>query len=71
MRYLRLLQLAATYGEDRVATALGVLLRSGKLPCADGLELQLRAPVAVTVTALAVFTPELASYDTLLTEVAS
>ncbi len=71
VRYLRLLQLAAVHGEDRVADALGVRLRAGELPCADVLELQLRAPVPVTVTALAVFTPELASYDTLLTEVAS
>ncbi|MCA1837034.1 MAG: IS21 family transposase, partial [Actinobacteria bacterium] len=70
-RYLRLLQLAASCGEDRVADALGALLRRGELPDAGVVESQLRDPVPVSPTILAVFTPELASYDTLLTEVAS
>lgn len=70
-RYLRLLQLAAEFGEDRVADGLGALLRAGELPLADVLELQLREPAAALPAALAVFIPELASYDALLTEVAS
>lgn len=70
-RYVRVLQLAATYGEDRVADVLGALLRLGELPLADVIEPQLREPAPVVVTALAAFTPELASYDALLTEVAS
>jgi len=71
LRYLRVLQLAATHGEDRGAGALGALLRQGELPLADVLDLQLREPVPVAPAALAAFTPELASYDALLTEVAS
>jgi len=43
-RYLRLLQLAAEYGEDRVADALGTVLRQGELPMADVIELGLRTP---------------------------
>jgi hypothetical protein len=70
-RYLRLLQLAASFGEDRVGNALGALLRRGELPDADVVESQLREPSPVNATILAVFTPELASYDSLLTEVAS
>lgn len=71
VRYLRLLKLAATHGEDRVAAALGVLLRQGELPLADAVEPQLREAAPAAPTALAVFTPELAAYDALLTEVAS
>jgi len=71
LSYLRVLQLAAAQGEDRVAGALGALLRLGELPLADVLELQLRDPVPVAATTLAAFAPELASYDALLTEVAS
>lgn len=71
LSYLRVLQLAAIQGEDRVAGALGALLRLGELPLADVLELQLRDPVPVVATTLAAFAPELASYDALLTEVAS
>lgn len=70
-RYLRVLQLAATHGEDRVAAALGALLRQGELPLADVVEPHLREPVPVTAAALAVFTPDLAAYDGLLTEAAS
>jgi hypothetical protein len=71
VRYLRLLKLAALHGEDLVAAALGVRLRLGELPLADRLEPHLREAAPVAPTALAVFTPELASYDALLTEVAS
>lgn len=70
-RYLQLLQLAAQFGEDRVADRLGALLREGALPLTDVVELHLREPAPALVTAIAVFTPELASYDALLAEVAS
>jgi hypothetical protein len=70
-RYLRLLQLAADFGEDRVADRLGALLRRGELPLADVIEGQLRDPIPVTPLALTVFTPELGSYDALIAEVAS
>src|SRR5690606_30055899 len=43
-RYLQLLQLAAEFGEDRVADCLGAALRAGQLPLADVLEVQLREP---------------------------
>ena len=69
--YLRLLQLAATLGEDRVAAVLGTLLRQGELPQAAAVDAQLNEPVPLAPAALAVFTPELASYDALLAEVAS
>ena len=70
-RYLRLLQLAAEFGEDRVADCLGAVLRAGELPRAEVIEVQLREPAPAQATALAVFIPELASYDALLTEMAS
>lgn len=70
-RYLQLLQLAAELGEDRVADRLGAVLRAGELPLADVMEAQLREPALVPAAALAVFIPELASYDALLAEVAS
>src|SRR5690606_8882033 len=63
-RYLRLLQLAADFGEDRVAERLGALLREGELPLAEVMEHQLREPVPTRPAAITVFTPELASYDT-------
>lgn len=69
-RYLRVLHLAASVGEDRVAGALGALLREGRLPTADGVELRLREPVCVRPV-LEVFTPDLVSYDSLIAEVAS
>jgi len=73
VRYLRLLQLAAECGEDRVADRLGALLRAGEAPLADVIEPQLREPTpsAPVPAVLAVFTPDLAAYDALLTEVAS
>jgi len=70
-RYLRLLQLAADFGEDLVADRLGALLRAGELPLADVIEVQLRDPVPATPLALTVFTPELGPYDALIAEVAS
>ena len=70
-RYLQLLQLAAEFGEDRVADRLGAVLRTGELPLAGVMELQLREPAPAPATAIAVFIPELASYDALLAEVAS
>jgi transposase len=70
-RYLRLLQLAAELGEDRVADHLGALLRRGELPLADVVDLQLRESAPLTPAALAVFTPDLGVYDALIAEVAS
>jgi hypothetical protein len=69
--YLRLLQLAAVHGEDRVADLVGAFLRQGEPPLADVIEPQLREPGPALPCTLAVFTPELAVYDALLTEVAS
>jgi hypothetical protein len=68
-RYLRLLALAAQEGEDRVAAAVGQILRAGEVPIAAAAEalLQASAPaVAATVTA---FIPDLHDYDGLLAEV--
>ena len=65
-RYLRLLQLAAELGEDRVAERIGAALRAGELPLADVMAIQLREPAPPAPAALAVFTPELAAYDALL-----
>ncbi len=70
-RYLRLLQLAAEFGEDRVADCLGAVLRTGELPLAEALELRLREPAPAQSATMAVFIPELAAYDALLTEAAS
>ncbi len=70
-RYLRLLQLAAEFGEDRVADALGATLRRGELPLADLIEVMLREPATDRITTLAAFTPDLSTYDSLISEVAS
>lgn len=70
-RYLRLLHLAVEFGEDRVAGAVGALLRQGGLPLADLIELALREPPPVRPTDIAAFTPDLSSYDSLISEVAS
>ena len=70
-RYLRLLQLAAEFDEDRVAGALGTLLRQGELPLADAIEVGLREPVVARAVDLAAFIPDLGAYDCLITEVAS
>ncbi len=71
LRYLRLLQLAVTFGEDRVADALGTALRNGELPMADVIELGLRGPEPVRPAEMAAFTPNLICYDSLISEVAS
>jgi hypothetical protein len=71
VRYLQLLQLAAEFGEDRVADLLGAVLRAGELPLADVIKDQLREPVPAQAATIAVFIPELACYDALLAEVAS
>lgn len=70
-RYLRVLQLAAIHGEDRVADLLGAILRQGGPPLADAMEEQLRSPSAAPSATLAPFTPEFGSYDALIEEVAS
>lgn len=69
-RYLRLLELAAEFGEDRVADGIGALLRQGELPLADVIEVGLRDPVPLQPPSLAPFIPDLSSYDALLSEVA-
>jgi hypothetical protein len=70
-RYLRLLQLAAELGEDRVGEALGAILRQGGLPMAAVIELGLRAPVETLPREIAAFIPDLSPYDGLIAEVAS
>ena len=70
-RYLRLLALAATFGEDPVGDQLGSALRNGEVPLADVIELRLRQPAPAEPTRVAPFTPELGSYDALIAEVAS
>ena len=70
-RYLRVLHLAVEFGEDRVAGALGALLRQGELPLADVIEPGLREPAPARPVDLAAFTPDLSSYDSLISEVAS
>ena len=69
-RYLRLLQLAAEFGEDRVADGLGALLRQGKLPLADVIEVALRDPIPLQSQSIEPFIPDLTSYDALISEVA-
>jgi hypothetical protein len=69
-RYLRLLELAAEFGEDRVADGIGSLLRQGELPLADVIEVGLRDPVPLQPQSLAPFIPDLSSYDALISEVA-
>lgn len=69
-RYLRLLELAASSGEDRVADGIGALLRQGERPLADVIAIGLRDPVAVQPQPLAPSIPDLTTYDDLLSEVA-
>ncbi len=68
--YLALLALASARGEDEVASAIGVVLRAGEVPCPDAVEeaLGLRDETGVS---LAAFTPELSSYDALIAEVSA
>jgi len=70
-RYLRLLHLAAEFGEDQVGSALGTILRQGELPLADVIELGLREEAPALPVEIAAFTPDLDSYDSLIAEVAS
>ena len=70
-RYLRLLQLAAQFGEDRVGAAIGVRLRDGEAPLPDVIEAALREPTPPLACQIAAFTPDLSTYDGLITEVAS
>jgi hypothetical protein len=70
-RYLRLLHLAAEFGEDRVADILGTVLRQGGLPEAAVIELGLREPAPVRPVQIAAFLPDLGAYDCLIAEVAS
>lgn len=70
-RYLRLLQLAAEFGEDRVGDALGALLRQAELPLADIIEVKLREASPADPAALSPFVPDLNGYDALISEVAS
>lgn len=63
--YVQLLVLASGQGEDRLATSLGACLREGRVPRPEALDLDRSTP---TVPALPVLVPQLASYDTLITE---
>lgn len=69
-RYIELLTLAAHRGEDEVAAAIGALLRSGRVPWPSDIEQSLRQR-DTPPPELASFTPELQSYDTLITEVSA
>ncbi len=68
--YLGLLALAAERGEDEVAAALGVMLREADVPWPKAIEARL-ASRELAPPALASFTPELHSYDALITEVSA
>jgi len=63
--------LAAQWGEDRVADALGALLRQGEAPLAERIEPGLHEPVPPRPAELAAFVPDLGCYDSLIAEVAS
>lgn len=66
LEYLRVLNLAATTMEHDVDLALGLLLEAGTLPVASAVRELIDAsrPAELTV-ALAPYTPDLASYDTI------
>ena len=67
---LGLLALAAARGEDAVAAALGVVLREAGVPWPHAVEPALGSR-DTTPPGLASFTPELHSYDALITEVSA
>lgn len=68
--YVRLLALSAAAGEDRVAAALGKILRTGALPLPAAIDELLRSEQTETPTrATVTLDPELNSYDDLLEEV--
>lgn len=66
--YVALLALAARTDETRVAAVLGALLRAGERPQAGAVEAQLQT-APPPARDLAVFVPELQSYDQLVQEV--
>ena len=66
-RYIELLALAARTDETRVAAVLGALLRDGEVPHAAAVEAQL-AIEPPSGRDLAVFVPELHSYDQFVQE---
>jgi hypothetical protein len=66
--YVALLALAARSDESKVASVLGALLRAGEVPQASAVEAQLQA-APLSARHLAVFVPELLSYDQLVQEV--
>ncbi|MEO7597506.1 MAG: hypothetical protein ABIV50_01140 [Opitutus sp.] len=68
--YIALLALAAERGEDEVAAAVGVVLRATGVPRSRAIAAALGQREAV-VPILAAFTPELQSYDELITEVSA
>lgn len=68
--YPALLALAAERGEDEVAAAVGVVLRAAGVPWPHDIAAALGQRAAV-VPILAAFTPELQSYDALITEVSA
>ena len=70
-RYLRILQLAAELGEDRVPEVLGAGLRAGAVPAVAAIEAALRQPEPIRPVELPPFVPDLSVYDQLILEVAS
>ena len=68
--YLALLALAAERGEDEVAAAVGVVLRAAGVPWPHDIAAALGQRETVAPL-LAAFTPELQSYDALITEVSA
>ena len=67
--YLQLLSLAAREGEDRVAAAMGQILRAGEVPLFAAVEAGLQAPAPAAASSVVAFTPDLHDYDGLLLEV--
>lgn len=68
--YLTLLALAAERGEDEVAAAIGAVLRAASVPWPEDIMAAL-GPRETAIPILAAFTPELQSYDALITEVSA
>jgi hypothetical protein len=69
-RYLRVLELAATHGEDAVAVILGECLREGELALPELVSERIDR-VQPAGVAMAAFVPDLKAYDALLTEVSA
>lgn len=70
-RYLELLKLAAAHGEDVVAGLLGIVMREGVPPFSEHVEARLQTQDTTRTPVIEVFTPDLHSYDALITGVAS